>query len=127
MPSPTLDAVTCERLRRATSADDEFRRLTHWLDFRIGVSIGDQHACLRLRRGVIETVEPGIPDDLRFRLIGDEAAWAKLLDPDRNGGIHRLFREKEVRIEGDLVEAIRDWKAVWLIAEHLTAIWQGAK
>ena len=54
-----------------------------------------------------------------FGMSGPRAAWDELM---AKGTINRLFRQGQIQILGDKVEAMRFWKILWYLTETARAM-----
>lgn len=96
--------------------DEDFNTHCRWLRAEIAFRVDQTAVSLTVDRAMVLQVAPGLdaPDIL---LSGTRDQWAVLFDTD--WGLNRLYRSSVLQIRADTIDLMRNWKALFFIANGM--------
>jgi hypothetical protein len=109
---------------RALEKDADFRANCRWFKGRVAFRIDGLARTLGFDDGIVTGVREGM-DDAQYVLNGSAACWDRLLHHDVT--LLRLYRAGELEIRGKNTEVMKNWKALFWIAEGMKAAGAAAK
>lgn len=104
--------------------NDDFRTYCRWFKGRIAFRVAGEACTLGFDDGMVTGVWPGMPD-ADYVINGSAACWERLLKQDIT--LLRLYRAGEIEIRGRNTEIMKNWKALFWIAEGMKSVRVTAK
>ncbi len=97
-------------------ADEDFRSHGRWLRARIAFCVDELSVVMHFDRGLVSEVHEGkTPHD--FLIAGTADKWDLMFS--QGWGLVRMYRTGSFDIQGEPVQLMREWKAIFFIAEAL--------
>lgn len=118
-----MKTLTLERLARLgelASADALFQQYGRRFHGDLSIGYGEQYGNFRIERGRVTAVSLAHGPEASIRLLGDEASW-ELIWKGLNGGLHRAWRHRMIRFDGDPQAIYGYWKMIWRFGDLMAA------
>jgi hypothetical protein len=116
----TLSLERLARLGELASADPLFQQYGRRFHGDLSLGCGDQSASFRIEGGRVTGVSLADNPEAPIRLLGDEGAWEALWE-GLNGGLHRAWRHRMIRFEGNPQAIYGYWKMIWRFGDLMVA------
>lgn len=101
---------------KALESSPDFRKHCRWFKGDIAFRVDGAAVTVGFDDGIITGVRAGMAD-CDYLLNGPRACWDKLLNTDWT--LVRLYRTQEMEIRGKTTEVMKNWKALFWIAEGM--------
>ena len=104
---------------RVLEQDEDFKANCRWFRGSIAFRVDGQAATLGFDDGLVTGVREGM-DGADFVINGTAATWDRMLHHDIT--LLRVYRAGEIEIRGKNTELMKNWKAIYWIAEGMKAV-----
>ena len=112
------DIAWFRRQGAALEKNEDFRAYCRWFRGRIAFRVDGRACTMGFDDGIVTGVEDGM-ERADYVINGSAACWDRLLHHDVT--LLRLYRAGEIEIRGKNTEVMKNWKALFWIAEGLKA------
>jgi len=106
------------RYARILERDEDFRTHCRWFRGSIAFRVDGQAVTVGFDDGLVTDVREGMAG-ADYVINGTAATWDRLLHQDMT--LLRVYRAGEIEIRGKNTELMKNWKAIYWIAEGLKA------
>lgn len=100
----------------ALEKDADFRTYCRWFKGRIAFRVDGRACTVGFDDGIVTGVHEGM-DAAEYVINGSASCWDRLLHDDVT--LLRLYRAGEIEIRGKNTEVMKNWKALFWIAEGM--------
>ena len=104
---------------RGLEKNEDFRTFCRWFKGDIAFRVDGQATTVGFDDGLVTGVREGM-DGAQYVINGSAASWDRLLHHDVT--LLRLYRAGEVEIRGKNTEIMKNWKALFWIAEGMKSV-----
>lgn len=103
----------------ALETNPDFRTYCRWFKGRVAFRVDGRACTLGFDDGLVSFVREGM-DDAEYVINGTGACWERLLHQDQT--LLRVYRAGEMDIRGKNTEIMKNWKALFWIAEGMKSV-----
>jgi hypothetical protein len=100
----------------ALEKNDDFRASCRWFKGRVAFRVDSQACTVAFDNGMVVAVYDGM-QDAEYVISGPASCWDRLMHHDVT--LLRLYRAGEIEIRGRNTEIMKNWKALFWIAEGM--------
>jgi putative sterol carrier protein len=93
---------------------------TRRLNFNLTLGIEGRETNFFFKNGSVKQVIKIDPNNPRVIISGSYENWLKIVN-GLPGGLHRAFRHRILKFEGDYVTMLGIWKTIWRLGEALSS------
>ena len=104
---------------RTLEQNEDFRNYCRWFNGSIAFRVGSQAVTVQFDDGIISEVREGMVD-ANYVINGTTLSWDRMLNQDIT--LLRLYRAGEIEIRGKNTEVMKNWKAIYWIAEGMKLV-----
>ncbi|MSP36346.1 MAG: hypothetical protein EXR25_11505 [Limnohabitans sp.] len=104
---------------RMLEQNEDFRTYCRWFKGSIAFRMDGQAVTVHFDDGIISEVREGMVD-ANYVINGTPLTWDRMLNQDIT--LLRLYRAGEIEIRGKNTDVMKNWKAIYWIAEGMKLV-----